>query len=87
MTTLSLKIENNLKENAQKMADTIGVSLSSLIKMLLKNVVRSGKLDIDTKPRYHGEPEEGDLDFENLDEAIKYIEDELEKKRKVSKIV
>lgn len=80
MTTLSLKIENDLKKEAQKMADEIGVSLSSLIKMLLKNTIRSGKLDIDTRPKYHGEPEEGDIVFKNIDETIKYIEKDLNEK-------
>ncbi len=75
MTTLSLKIENDLKKSAQKIADEIGVSLSGLIKMLLKNTVRTGKLDIDTKPRYHTEPEEGDIEFKNLDEATKYFKE------------
>ncbi len=73
MTTLSIKIDEDLKKQAQKLADEVGVSLSSMIKMLLKNTVRTGKLDIETKPRYHGEPEEGDLDFENAEEAIAYF--------------
>ena len=75
MTTLSLKIENSLKESAQEVADEIGVSLSSLIKMLLKETVRSGKIDINTKPKYHTGPEEGDLEFENLDEATMYFKE------------
>lgn len=74
MTTLSIKIENDLKKAAHKIAESIGVSLSGLIKMLLKNTVRSGKLYINTKPRYHSEPEDGDLDFSNLKEAAKYFE-------------
>lgn len=73
MTTLTLKIENKLKKNAQKMADEVGVSLSSLIKMLLKNVIRTGHIDISTKPRYNGEPEPGDLVHKNLDESIAYF--------------
>lgn len=74
MTTLSIKIENDLKKEAHKIAESIGVSLSSLIKMLLRNTVRSGKLYINTKPRYHSEPEDGDLDFDDPNEAIKYFE-------------
>jgi len=75
MTSLSIKIEADLKKAAQKMANEVGVSLSSLIKMLLKNAVRSGKLDIATKPKYHTGPEEGDIEFKNLDEATKYFEE------------
>ncbi len=74
MTTLSIKIENDLKKAAKKISDELGISLSGLIKMLLKNTVRSGKLYIDTKPRYHGGPEEGDLDFEDPKKAIEYFE-------------
>lgn len=73
MTTLSIKIDADLKQKAQKMASEIGISLSSMIKMLLKDTVRTGKLDIATKPRYHAGPEEGDLDFETGEEAIAYF--------------
>lgn len=73
MTTLSIKIEADLKSQAQKVADEIGISLSGMIKMLLKNTIRSGKLYIDAKPKYHGEPEEGDIDFEDPNEAVAYF--------------
>lgn len=75
MTTLSIKIEADLKSQAQKMASEVGVSLSSLIKMLLKNAVRTGALDIVTKPKYHTDPEEGDIVFEDPEEAAKYFEE------------
>jgi len=84
MTTLSLKIENDLKKSAQEIADEIGVSLSSLIKMLLKNIVRSGKLDINTKPRYHSGPEKGDIVFKDLDEATKYFKELAENDGKMA---
>lgn len=81
MTTLTLKIENDLKKKAHAFADQIGVSLSSLIKMLLRDTIRHERLDISTQPRYHGEPEEGDLNFKNLEESIKYIEKTVNEKR------
>ena len=84
MTTLSLKIENDLKKEAQKIANEVGVSLSSLIKMLLKNTVRSGKLYIDTKPKYHAGPEDGDVEFKNLDEATKYFKELAENDDKMA---
>ncbi|MBU0577237.1 type II toxin-antitoxin system RelB/DinJ family antitoxin [Patescibacteria group bacterium] len=74
MTTLSIKIEDELKINAQKMANELGISLSSLIKMLLKNTIRKGELYIDTKPKYHTGPEDGDLEFDDPKEAIEYFE-------------
>lgn len=73
MTTLTLKIESDLKKQAQKLAVEFGLSLSSLIKMLLKNTVRTGNVDIKTKPCYHDDPEEGDLNFKNLNEAVAYF--------------
>lgn len=84
MTTLSLKIEDDLKKSAQTLADSFGVSLSGLIKMLLKNTVRSGKLDLETKPRYHSGPEEGDLVFKNMEESIKYFEKLANEKGKMA---
>lgn len=84
MTTLSIKIETDLKTQAQKMADEIGISLSGMIKMLLKNTIKTGKLYIDAKPKYHGDPEKGDKDFENLDEAIKYFKDLAENDGKIT---
>lgn len=84
MTTLSLKIEDDLKKGAQALADAFGVSLSGLIKMLLKNTVRSGRLDLDTNPKYHGRPMKGDLNFKNLQESIEYIEKLANEKRKVA---
>jgi|GEM_PF-4882843 len=75
MKSLSIKIEPELKKEAQKMADEVGISLSGLVKMLLKNAVRTGKLDIATKPKYHGGPEEGDIVFEDPKKAIKYFEE------------
>lgn len=73
MTTLTLKIENDLKKSAQKMAADFGISLSALIKMLLKDTIRKGKIDIATRARYHGNPEPGDMVFKDLDESVAYF--------------
>ncbi len=84
MTTLSIKIDADLKSQAQKMAGEIGISLSAMIKMLLKNTIRTGKLDIETKPKYHTGPEEGDIEFKNLDEATKYFKELAENDGKMA---
>lgn len=73
MTTLSLKIEPNLKQQAQKFANDLGLSLSALLKTLLKNTLRSGRLDLETRPRYNGSPEPGDLVFKNPKDAVAYF--------------
>ena len=74
MTTLSIKIENDLKKAAKKIADELGLSLSTLIKVLLKNTIKKGELYISTKPRYHSGHEEGDLEFDDPQKAIEYFE-------------
>jgi addiction module RelB/DinJ family antitoxin len=74
MTTLSLKIEDDLKKGAQALADAFGVSLSGLIKMLLKNTVRSGRLDLDVNPKYHARPMKGDIVFKDMKKATEYFE-------------
>jgi len=84
MNTLSIKIEDELKSNAQKMADELGVSLSSLIKMLLKNIIRRGELYIDTNPRYNLKPEKGDIEFKNIGEATKYFKELAENDGKMA---
>lgn len=73
MTTFTLKIEPDLKQKAQTIAKEFGLSLSALIKALLKNTVRTGKFDMDTKPRYDGSPEPGDLVFKNPNDAVAYF--------------
>ncbi|MBI5411803.1 type II toxin-antitoxin system RelB/DinJ family antitoxin [Candidatus Peregrinibacteria bacterium] len=73
MNTLTLKIESDLKKKAQKIADNIGLSLSALIKILLKNTIRTGRIDIATKSRYDGSPKSGDLVFKDLKESIAYF--------------
>ncbi len=72
MTTITLKIESDLKTKAQAIAKEFGLSLSSLIKMLLNHTIKSGKLDIEAKPRHNNFPEPGDLVFKNLKEAVAY---------------
>lgn len=77
MTTMTLKLEEDLKKQAQKLADEAGVSLSSLVKMLLKDVVRKGRFSIDTKPAkpYYIDPKTENMVFEDPDEAVKYFKE------------
>lgn len=73
MTTITLKIEPGLKQKAQAMAKEFGLSLSALIKAFLTKTVRTGKFDMDIKPRYDGSPEPGDLVFKNSKDAVAYF--------------
>ena len=45
-TSLHIKIEPNLKKQAQNLADELGVSLSSVMKALLKQFVRTKQLSV-----------------------------------------
>lgn len=45
-TSLHVKIETNIKEQAQKTADELGLSLSAVVKVLLKQFVRTRQLSV-----------------------------------------
>ena len=88
MTTLSLKLDEQLKKDAHSLADETGVSLSSLIKMILKEAIRKGGFVINTKPKikYHTNLETGDINFESTEDAIKHLK-ELDKKDEIKGII
>jgi addiction module RelB/DinJ family antitoxin len=45
-TSVHIKIEPTLKEQAQRLADELGLSLSALMKVLLKQFIRTKHLSI-----------------------------------------
>jgi addiction module RelB/DinJ family antitoxin len=45
-TSLHIKIEPAVKERAQKIADELGLSLSSVVKVLLKQFIRTKQLSV-----------------------------------------
>ncbi len=45
-TSVHIKIEPSLKEQAQKLADELGLSLSAVMKVLLKQFIRTKHLSI-----------------------------------------
>jgi len=45
-TSLHIKIDPAVKERAQKIADELGLSLSSVVKVLLKQFIRTKQLSI-----------------------------------------
>lgn len=45
-TSLHVKIENNIKEQAQKTASELGLSLSAVVKVLLKQFIRTRQLSV-----------------------------------------
>jgi len=88
-TSLHIKIEPSIKEQAQKAADDLGLSLSAVTKALLKEFVRTKRLAVggserseipNARLRKSLQQSEEDIKagrtikFKNVDEAIGYID-------------
>jgi addiction module RelB/DinJ family antitoxin len=50
-TQVNLKIDSNVKKNAQKRAKEIGLSLSSVVNATLSQFARTGELELSVAPR------------------------------------
>lgn len=50
-TQVNLKIDNNVKKQAQKMAEELGLSLSSVVNATLKQFARTGELELSSAPK------------------------------------
>ena len=46
-TSLHIKIESNVKKQAQEVADELGLSLSAVTKVLLKQFIRTKRLSVE----------------------------------------
>ena len=88
-TSLHIKIEANIKREAQKTASDLGLSLSAVTKALLKEFVRSKRLAVggserpeipNARLRKSLQQSEEDIKagrtikFKNVNEAIAYID-------------
>lgn len=49
-STLNLRIDAKLKKDAQKLAESVGLSLSTMVKNLLRKVVREKKIELELEP-------------------------------------
>lgn len=67
LKTISVRIDDQLKEESTKMLSDIGMSTSQFIKMALKQLVRQGKLP------FNQESYEANVDF-NDETAQSYID-------------
>lgn len=85
-TTLNLRIDAKLKKDAQKLAESVGFSLSTMVKSLLRKVVREKKVEIELEPsdwliqelkEGKKEEEQGYISpaFHNADDAIAWLND------------
>ena len=52
MTTLTVRISDDLKKDLQKMAKQMGLSLSSLVSANLTNLRRTRKLEVSAEPNW-----------------------------------
>ena len=50
-TQVNLKIDSQVKKNAQKRAKELGLSLSSVVNATLSQFARSGELELSVAPR------------------------------------
>ena len=88
-TSLHIKIEPTLKEQAQKTADELGLTLSAVTKALLKQFIRTKKLSVElpeipnARTRAHLKQAEEDIkagrtiSFASAKEALAYLDKEI----------
>jgi len=69
-TTTSVKLDTNVKKNASELASELGVSLSGVINILLKNFVQERRLVISS------EPELNDVTKKKYNEMLQDIKNE-----------
>ena len=50
-TQVNLKIDSNIKKNAQKRAKELGLSLSSVVNATLSQFARTGELELSSAPK------------------------------------
>jgi addiction module RelB/DinJ family antitoxin len=50
-TQVNLKIDSNIKKNAQKRAEELGLSLSSVVNATLSQFARTGELELSVAPK------------------------------------
>lgn len=85
-TSIHIKVEEDIKNQAQRVAEDLGLSLSGVIKALLKQFVRTKQLSVGTREEIPNQyfikslrKSEEDvkagrvISFESGDDAIKYV--------------
>jgi addiction module RelB/DinJ family antitoxin len=95
-TSLHIKIEPAIKEQAQKTANDLGLSLSAVMKALLKQFIRTKRLSVSTRDlpeipnartRRHLKQAEEDIkagrviSFKNSKEVLSYLDSLIEHDR------
>lgn len=98
-TTLTIKIDKKTKDESQKLADALGFTLTAVIKAQLRSFVRTKKIEVSLDeekptPYFLKVLDEAEQDiqkghvtsFENADEVLTYLDQEIadERKKKTS---
>ena len=97
-TVLNVKIDKKLKKQAQETAKALGLPMSTLVTVSLKDIVRRRSVTISDEPRLRPEvaqelrelskaAREGREDlfspaFHDMDEAIKWLKEEVKEENK-----
>jgi addiction module RelB/DinJ family antitoxin len=76
-TSLHIQIEPVIKQQAQKTADELGLSLSSVVKALLKQFIRTKRLSV-------GIQERPEIPNEYLRKSLKQSEEDIKAGRTLS---
>ncbi len=75
-TAINIKADKEVKKNAQKVADELGLSLSAVINAYLKQFVRNKEIHLTVAPRMSAE----------LEELLGRVEQDVRNKRNLSPI-
>jgi addiction module RelB/DinJ family antitoxin len=98
-TSLHIKIEPDIKRQAQKTAEDLGLSLSAVTKALLKQFVRTKRLSVGEVERpeipnaylkkilqeSEDDSGEGGITFKNNQEVLSYLDSLIENDRQKAK--
>jgi addiction module RelB/DinJ family antitoxin len=75
-TVINVKTERDVKKNAQKVAEELGLSLSTIINAYLKQFVRNKEVHFTTAPRMSV----------GLEEFLGRAQEDIKKKRNLSPV-
>ena len=85
-STLNIRIDDRLKKQARKLANELGLSLSTMVKSLLRKAVREKKIELELEPTEYLKKSlvesekniaEGYVSpaFDNAEDAFAWLED------------
>ena len=75
-SVINVKTDSDIKKNAQKVAEELGLSLSTVINAYLRQFVRNREIRLTVAPRMSAE----------LEEFLGHVEEDIRKKRNLSPV-